>query len=517
MKRRNTIEEDLRQLHCPDDQTVEELAAQYPALDAAALDRIDALCERKLSERMNTMTSSENMPLVSGVTKITRTQWFRPVTATAACLLIAAGIAGTSLLGGKMPSVTPMPPVSTENNDPTAASAETQTGTETTAAEAPAVIVTETVISEVTTEISTETTTAVESAAAASTAAIAAATAASTEAAAADPADVIIEGLTMTDLYALFNQNIACLEYYFLSPLPVASTTNDPDGYIFEVTSDTFASYSALESFVRSTYTANTAQDILTTYPSGGQLYLESNGKLCRDDYYVIGGFDYAVDWDHYQITNPAVVSENCLTFDIVTDYVFDTEEGEKYAETCYIVRENGTWKLDDFYGMEKMEYDRPSKEETVLYNKNVVELHALAEAAMGLDIYCIENEPLDGTKLYAVDYTHAGVSFTDGKSFEAHVRSIYDDAAAEYILNDYIYRIIDNKVYIDTEKADMESADSYVNWTEFTVESIDFEYENTCTFRIFSNYTFDAYKTFRAVRTSDGWRMTDFPTDRLA
>ncbi len=507
MKRRNTIEEDLRQLHCPDDQTVEELAAQYPALDAAALDRIDALCERKLSERMNTMTANNNMPLASGVTKITRNQWFRPVTAAAACLLIVAGVAGTSLLGRKMPSVNPMPPVSTENNDPTAASAETQNTTETIATEVPAVIVTETVISEVTTDISTETTTAVES-----TAPIAAAH--STEAAA---ADTIIDGLTMSDLYALFNKNLACLEHYFLSPLPVASTTNDPDGYIFEVTSNTFASYSELESFVRSTYTADKAQEILTSYPTGGPLYLEYNGKLCRDDYYVMDGFDHSVDWYHYRIMNPAVVSENRLTFDVVTDYVFDTEDGEKYAETCYIVRENGTWKLEDLYGFAKVEYDRPSKEETLLYNKNVEELHALAEAAMGLDIYCIENEPLDGTGLYAVDYTHAGVSFTDGASFEAHVRSIYDEAAAEYVLNDYIYRIIDNKVYIDTEKAAMNPTKPYVNWTEFTVESIDFESEDVCTFYIYSNYNFNAYKTFRAVRTSGGWRMTDFPTDLLA
>ncbi len=514
MKRRNTIEEDLRQLHCPDDQTVEELAAQYPALDAAALDRIDALCERKLSERMNTMTSNENMPLVSGVTKITRTQWFRPAAAAAACLLIVGGAIGTSLLGSRMPSVNPMPPVSTENNDPTAASAETQNTTETTATEVPAVIVTETVISEVTTDISTETTTAVESAAAA---AAATTTATTTEAATADPADVIIEGLTMTDLYALFNQNIACLEHYFLSPLPVASTTNDPDGYIFEVTSSTFASYSALESFVRSTYTADKAQEILTSYPMGGQLYLEYNGKLCRDDYYVMDGFDYSVDWDHYRIMNPAVVSENRLTFDVVADYVFDAAEGEKHAQTCYIVRENGTWKLEDLYGFAKMEYNRPSKEETVLFNKHVGELHALAEAAMGLDIYCIENEPLDGTGLYAVDYTHAGVSFTDGKSFEAHVRSIYDEAAADYVLNDYIYRIIDNKVYVDTDKAAMNPTKPYVNWTDFTVESIDFESENACTFHIYSNYNFDAYKTFHAVRTSNGWRMTDFPTDLLA
>lgn len=503
------IDDELRQLHCPDDRSVEELAEQYPALDAAAIDRIDAMCERKLSERMNmTEMMSEAATVATGVTKITRTQWIRPVTTAAACLLLVAGVAGTALLGGnKLPSTTPLP-VSTDVTDPdsttdpdkeTTPNTETIPNTETNAntESASAVIVTETVVSAATTDMTAAMS---DPTAAASTAA-----ATSTTTVSAVENDEIFEGLTMSDLYALFDRNVRCMEYFCSEGLPTSSETVDEHGFLYPVTS-VFTSFAELESFVRDTYVSTAADEILTEYPLGGPLYKDYNGKLCFDNFYAVQGYCYTADWKDVKIFNPARVAPDRVVFDVV-------DISDQTGMTCDAYLENGVWKLEKLYGYDKVEQDHMSKEAFILEQT----LHQLALADLEMDIYCIEDEPLEGTALYPVDYTHAGVTFTDGASFEKHLKGIYHEEAVDYMLNHYIYRVIDNVVYVDTEKAEMDPpADSYVDWREITVYDIQFKDETTCTFSVYSNADPAADMEYTAAYVDGSWKICTFPTRLL-
>ncbi len=110
----NDFEKELRQLSPLDDRAVEEIAEIAPALDDAAKDRIEALCEKKMRlEDMNTTTQV----YTEDVKHITRTQRFRPIMTLAACLVLVAGIGGAMFLGNHRPAVTP--PVSTDVSDTT--------------------------------------------------------------------------------------------------------------------------------------------------------------------------------------------------------------------------------------------------------------------------------------------------------------------------------------------------------------------------------------------------------------
>ncbi len=93
-----------------DDRMIEELAECVPALDDAAKDRIERLCEEKmeLRETMNT----QNTIYATNVENITRTQRYRPLIAAAACLLLTVGAAGVFMMGTHRPGVTP--PVATD-------------------------------------------------------------------------------------------------------------------------------------------------------------------------------------------------------------------------------------------------------------------------------------------------------------------------------------------------------------------------------------------------------------------
>ncbi len=139
-----------------DDRSIEEIAADVPALDDAARDRIEALCEEKM--RMRDMkTGNEEIVYAGNIQNITRTQWFRPAVTAAACLVLAAGVGGMMMLGGNHHGITPQPPVNSGMEDTTAAVGEE---TETLTQETVTVIVTETAISGVSEVSGTTTSTA---------------------------------------------------------------------------------------------------------------------------------------------------------------------------------------------------------------------------------------------------------------------------------------------------------------------------------------------------------------------
>jgi len=110
------IENELKQLTCPDDETIEKIAEEIPVLDDAAKERILKLCERKMDLKMNKdikkdnikRTDYDNSDTVKGVEKYNRPKWYRPVMSTAASLLVVAGIGGAIALKGNLKPEDPM-------------------------------------------------------------------------------------------------------------------------------------------------------------------------------------------------------------------------------------------------------------------------------------------------------------------------------------------------------------------------------------------------------------------------
>ncbi len=103
------IENELKQLTCPDDETIEKIAEEIPVLDDAAKERILKLCERKMDINMKKdiknnikRTDYDNSDVVKGVEKYNRPKWYRPVMSTAASLLVVAGVGGAIALKGNL-------------------------------------------------------------------------------------------------------------------------------------------------------------------------------------------------------------------------------------------------------------------------------------------------------------------------------------------------------------------------------------------------------------------------------
>lgn len=97
------IEKTLKKITFPDDETVEQIAKEYPALDDAAKERILKLCERKMGVGMKNdnikMNSNESHDTIVGVEKYKKPKWYRHIIPVAASLVLVAGVGfGISLI-----------------------------------------------------------------------------------------------------------------------------------------------------------------------------------------------------------------------------------------------------------------------------------------------------------------------------------------------------------------------------------------------------------------------------------
>lgn len=455
-----------------EDDTVEEIAENIPVLDDAAKDRITTLCEEKLRLReMN--TNNESMVYAGNVQNITRTQWFRPVMTAAACLVLAAGVGGMMMLGGGMPTQNPQPPVNSGVEDTTAAvGAETETEAPT--QETVAVIVTETAISGVT-EVSGTTSTATT------------ATTTTTAATTAATAETIIESVPMYELpelsvlKALCDRNADCLSYFVTSPCPTIGEALDGQ-FIYEADFPEFASYAELERYVYDTYADSFANELLHNFPKNGPMYVDYNGKLCIDTYYVLENLYLEGDWANADIANPAMISENRLTFDIVINNYDDT-----IGCTAIAVLENGSWQLEKMYGYGKADLEYPEKEDVqTVAMKNDLALLVRMEMQLSPD-YLLKENPISGTSVYEVDFENM-VSpesyFFDYETFSEYLYEVFTPETAEWVLYDSVFENVDGKLCIDTSKT-ASIQEAAVLWEEFFIE-IDSMSDsgNTCTFR---------------------------------
>ena len=575
----NDFEKTLRQLSPLDDQAVEEIAEIAPALDDAAKDRIEALCEKKM--RLETMNTA-NQIHAEGVTNITRTQWYRPVMTTAACLLIAAGIGGAMFLGNHRPAVTP--PVSTDVPATTEATTENTSteplpndlsmddlrsmmdqnvrcvdyflllngvsyssedlGDDTHETETDAFAsyaeMKEYVYSVFCDDFAEELLNGnggvhyleVDGKFCVKPRTVLDGVSFSedwysyeiTNPASVDentvtfdvtvnriyddgekiPATYVcmanresdgwrleklygydepqINGLYLEDLRNLMYRNLDCLEAFVTNPL---SHKGDYLGVgIYEVDSDQFVSYDALESYVYSTYCDEFANELLTSYPCGYALYSEYDGKFCIQPASV---FDYSYpeeDWSNFEITNPAAMGDYMIVFDVTG--ISSVATGEEYGCTCKAIRESDGWRLEKMYG-----YTKPESSTSDLNDFAEEEiLHELVENSMQIHgNYTLKSEPLSGTTLHEIDLSNnfdLSLKFWDAKSFRELVESTYTPEVAQWVLNDCIFKIVDDKLYIDEAKVAYEQG-ALVDWTHFDIEVQSVEKignEQVCTFR---------------------------------
>ncbi len=513
MKRNNKMDE-FEQLRHPDERIVQEIAEQFPVLDDAAKDRIETLCERKLSERMNSMTRTNDMTFTTGVEKITRTQWFRPAVTAAACLLIAVGVAGGAMMGGRTPSVNPTPPVNSRNDDPsfaTAASTEsaskessekTQEGTQNATQED--------------TQAASEQITATESSTSA--------TITATETAAAESQkntdEPLINGLRISDLRTMFEKNVNCLQYFVTAPRSAKGEALDGNS-IYEVNFPEFSSYAELERYVYSTYCDPFADVLLHNFPLNGSVYLDYNGKFCVDTRYALNGISLDGDWSNFEIVNPAAMSEYAITFDVVIPNIHDADK--PIGATCIAMLESDGWRLETMYGYEKSEI--PTSDQN---GSSVNEaLHVLVDRAMQISSdYPTKGEALPNTSLYEVDFSEINTDyFWDYASFEELVNETFTPEVAEWVLYHSIYKEINGKLYLDTEKAAYVQG-ALVEWSVFDVvvdSMTEAESGNTCTFRAIA--TDDPSIQFPDTALEDrtdyyraevvnglGWRLSEKP-----
>lgn len=453
-----------------DDRSIEEIAADVPALDDAARDRIEALCEEKMRMRDMKM-GNEEIVYAGNIQNITRTQWFRPAMTAAACLVLAAGVGGMMMLGGNHHGITPQPPVNSGVEDTTAAVGE-ETETEAPTQETVAVIVTETAISGVT-EVSGTTGTATATT--------------TTTATTAATAETIIESVPVYELpelsvlKALCDRNADCLSYFVTSPSPTVGNSLDGQ-FIYEADFPEFASYAELERYVYDTYADSFANELLHNFPKNGPMYVEYNGKLCIDTYYVLENLYLEGDWANADIANPAMISEKRLTFDIVINNYDET-----IGCTAIAVLENGSWQLEKMYGYSKADLEYPEKEDvqTVAMKEELAQLVRM-ELQLSPD-YLLKENPISGTSVYEVDFENM-VSpesyFFDYETFSEYLYEVFTPETAEWILYDSVYENVDGKLCIDTSKT-ASIQEAAVLWEEFfiTIDRMT-DSGNTCIFR---------------------------------
>lgn len=144
----------------------------------------------------------------------------------------------------------------------------------------------------------------------------------------------------MTVLRTLINSNEFFVNDVFVaSHLPVDKTAavNNANGTFAPVISDKIKTYADLSDMLKATYTAKTAEKILSE-----QKYLEIDGKLYFNMKYDAES-DYKLDWSNFDFKVKSVTDE-----EIVLDISVKDSKGKTVTLTATAVNENGNLRLDE-------------------------------------------------------------------------------------------------------------------------------------------------------------------------
>ena len=143
----------------------------------------------------------------------------------------------------------------------------------------------------------------------------------------------------MTVLRTLINSNAFFVnDVYVTSHLPVdkSAAVNNANGTFAPVISDKIKAYSDLSDMLKATYTAQTAEKILSE-----QKYLEIDGKLFFNMKYDTES-DNKLDWSNFDFKVKSVTDEK-----IVLDISVKDSKGKTVTLTATAVNENGNLRLD--------------------------------------------------------------------------------------------------------------------------------------------------------------------------
>ncbi len=332
-----------------------------------------------------------------------------------------------------------------------------------------------------------------------------------------------INGLYLEDLRNLMYRNADCLEHFITDPL---SNKGDYLGVgIYEVDSEQFVSYEALESYVYSTYCDGFADELLTSYPCGNALYFEYDGKFCIEPAAALDGVSFPQDWSSFEITNPAAVDENTIVFYVVCGSVNDSDE--EYGYLCKAIRESDGWRLEEMYGYEKPQGSTSSDPDASV-PKDLLSVLVRRSMMLTSD-YPTKGKALPNTSLYEVDFDNMSefaTYFHDYPSFEEYVSQTFTPDVADWILHDSIYKEVNGKLYMDLEKAAY-TQETPVDWTYFTIEVDSYEDNKSgtfCTFRViatddpdfqFPDTTLEDRTEYYSVEKTNkysGWKINTKP-----
>ena len=149
----------------------------------------------------------------------------------------------------------------------------------------------------------------------------------------------VVEG-QMTVLRTLINSNEFFVNDVFVaSHLSVDKTAavNNANGTFAPVISDKIKTCSDLSDMLKATYTAKTAEKILSE-----QKYLEIDGKLYFNMKYDAES-DYKLDWSNFDFKVKSATDE-----EIVLDISVKDSKGKTVTLTATAVNENGNLRLDE-------------------------------------------------------------------------------------------------------------------------------------------------------------------------
>ncbi len=158
----------------------------------------------------------------------------------------------------------------------------------------------------------------------------------------------VYQGCTEHDIRVLIEGNLDCIYCFFL--LGTLGTTGEADkkGY-YQADDAFFADYAGFESFVKSIYTEDTTNTLLTEYPSkdapiykkdGDNILVNPKNIKSVDQYNVVWNDDYTVNLYENETDNTRCDFE-CITYEL-------TDEGEKeYIARGTAIYENDLWKLE--------------------------------------------------------------------------------------------------------------------------------------------------------------------------
>ncbi len=442
-----------------DDAAVEEIAEQYPVLDEAMKKRIEHLCMEKLSMEQNMITEE------TSVQTIRRPIWRRFGAAAAACLIIAAGVAGIAMLQNGRNSIEP----GTETNETTGICQETQR-----------------------------------------------------------------EDTLLAEMEPLFAQYLQSGVIHWCDQLAFSGEPLDADRGVYAVDPSPFADYAAYESFIRGTYTAEAAEEILAEDAEHPYQYFASDdGSLCTAIVdWTIEGLPDARSWEDFIITIHSYDETSCRFSASPTNYT-DEElaEGITYSISCTAVLEEDGWRITEPYHPDCIETITRQPEDPSDRSEGVSDLDSQVSTSMEAEmralfdqnLNCIKKifvernlstvgDPVDGDHLYRVDPE----IFADYNAFSDYLKSVYCDAAAELYLTGSEYGIgIDaphpeQPLYVEYDGLLCIDFNNRINgysypfsWTEYELEIL-YTDETTCVFEVTTlvEPLYDGYTKEESLRT---------------